>query len=154
VYTASGDHVESLFAIPRGHRGPAGRPHIATWQDAIYLAHTETDSVAIYDESARTMLSFPTAAEDASGRLAGLFATRCGEVLTMWRAPNGGGYLYDLHALSGHAIARGLAVPDRIVGLEGPFFYSVEESGAELRLRVWKLRYPVARAVGSPEPGR
>ena len=165
VYTLFGDHVESLFSVPNTGRAH-GRAYIAAYGTSIYLAHTRSEVVSIYDTLARTVIAFPASGDGdgpggagepgaaADGRvtcdeLAGLFATRCGEALTMYRAGGpDGGYVYDLNGLGGHPVARGLWTRERVVALEGPFFYSVAAATGSagrvtgMSLRVWKLAYP------------
>lgn len=164
LYTPFGDHEDSLFAVPMGRRG-GGRAYVASYGTSIYLAHTRSEVVSIYDILSRTVIAFPTWAEEEDaisssgslprragggrgGELAGLFATRCGEALTMYRTEGSdGGFVYDLHALNGRPVARGLWAEERVVGLEGPFFYSVAASMGSVQrgsvpLRIWKLSYP------------
>jgi hypothetical protein len=53
-----------------------------------------------------------------------------------------GGYHYDLYDLDGSPIALGLENPERIIGVEGPIFYSVHTAtNGAATLRVWKLGY-------------
>lgn len=151
LYNLSGDHLESLFGEPRGGLG-AGRPFAAAAGHAVYLSHSRTDSFAIYDVKDRDVLSFPCLTTRDGGRvereagfpgaLGGLFATACGPLLALYAVGSGGtDYLYDVYALSGAPIALGLHARERVVGVEGPFFYSVSElSDGGARLRVWKLR--------------
>jgi hypothetical protein len=123
----------------------------------VYLGHTATDSFAIYDLRASSVSSFPCLtptvheagpSDDNSRPLRGLFATACGPLIAAFKDRRGGGYLYDLYQLNGSPIALGLQNPERIIGVEGPIFYSVRtlaDGGATLR--VWKLGYSEGESV-------
>ncbi len=140
LYTAGGEYIESFFGEPREGRS-AGRVYAATMGETLYLAHTSTESFAVYDLQADAVLSFPSAAGQAAGTLRGLFATRCGPLLALY-APADGEYLYDIYELDGTPIALAVPSNERVVGVEGPFFYSVHSApGGDPTLRVWKLRF-------------
>ena len=151
LYSPAGDHVESLFGAPRHG---SGRAYVAAAGIAVYLGHSASESFAIYDLEARAILSFPSLAariarsvgRDAgfAGDLRGLFATACGPLLAVYTADSGPRrYLYDLYSLEGEPIALGLPSRERVVGVEGPLFYSVRATAdGALTLNVWKLSYP------------
>jgi hypothetical protein len=148
LYTPGGEHIESLISEPRdGHSH--GRAYAAVMGEFLYLAHGHTDCFEVYDLEASAIYAFPSATariattdSDVGGApdLQGLFAMRCGPLLAVY-ARDAGDYLYDLYALDGTPIALGLPSGERVVGVEGPLFYSVHrtESG-DSTLRVWKLR--------------
>ncbi|UCF19320.1 MAG: hypothetical protein JSU87_15540 [Gemmatimonadota bacterium] len=152
LYTPDGEHVESLFGEPHDPAA-AGRPFVAAAGRAIYLAHSHTDSFAIYDVEACAVLAFPRLsvglgrrvdeATGFTGKLRGLFATACGSLLALYKPEvDDQDFLYDLYDLSGAPIAAGLRTPERVVGVEGPLYYSVRASrNGDTRLRVWKLRF-------------
>ena len=158
LYNLAGEHLESFFGEPRGGTSP-GRPFAASAGTSVYLFHSRSHSFSIYDVKARDILAFPCLAGRETGRLGravggegagagggalvGLFATACGPLLAAYelRSPEIE-YAYDLYALSGTTIAAGLHARDRVVGVEGPFFYAVRsaaDGGAELR--VWKMKF-------------
>jgi hypothetical protein len=151
LYTMGGEHIESFFSEPRD--GPSqGRAYAATLGEMLYLAHTATDSFAVYDLEADAVVSFASVAGRAVGTLRGLFATRCGPVLALY-ARGDGDYLYDIYGLDGAPIALGVRSSERVVGVEGPFFYSVHNSpGGDPTLRIWKLRFEAGEGDG--ESGR
>jgi hypothetical protein len=152
LYTPSGEYIESLFGEPRAGQD-LGRAFVAGAGSAVYIGHSQTDSFAVYDVEARGVVSFsslktPPGTQESGGRysslqLRGLFATACGPLIAQYvddrNAPE---YLYDLYGLDGAPIALGLRSEERVVGVEGPLFYSVRTSrdGAAL-VRVWKLKY-------------
>ena len=158
IYTLGGDHVESLFSEPR-FQPEAGRPYLAAAGRAIYLGHSQTDSFAVYDVEGRAVLSFPSSESgltrrideksDFAGTLRGLFATACGSLLALYAPDAGrGDYLYDLYELNGAPIALGLRTPERVVGVEGPLYYSVRPApDGDTQLRVWKLRFEPGEAA-------
>ncbi|UCC73869.1 MAG: hypothetical protein JSV86_04720 [Gemmatimonadota bacterium] len=148
LYTTGGEYIESFFGEPREPQCD-GRAYAATMGEMLYLAHSRTDSFAVYDLDAGAVLSFPSvtariaarAGRDAgfAGDLRGLFAMRCGPLLAAYTR-DAGDYLYDLYAADGTPIALGLPSGERVVGVEGPFFYSVHGApGGDTTLRVWKL---------------
>ena len=151
IYNLWGDYLESLLGEPRGGLG-RGRPFAAAAGHAVYLSHNRSDSFAIYDVKARDVLAFPIQGTVGRGRqvresryggeLGGLFATSCGPLLAVYAfGSRGENFLYDAYALSGTPIALGLRARERVVGVEGPFFYSVASlSKGEVGLRVWKLK--------------
>ncbi len=163
LYTPDGEHVESLFGEPHDPAA-AGRPFVAAAGRAIYLAHSHTDSFAIYDVEACAVLAFPRLSvglgrrvDEASGftgKLRGLFATACGSLLALYKPEiEDQDYLYDLYDLDGAPIAAGLRTPERVVGVEGPLYYSVRASGnGDMRLRVWKLRFQPRASRPDPDP--
>ncbi len=115
----------------------------------LYVGHG--DSFSVYDVEARSVLSFPgwvdrvteegdAPSPPASGALAGLYATRCGALLALYAGGGSGSFSYDLYALNGTPLAARLRMPERVVGVEGPLFYSVRRGEAGPTLRVWKLR--------------
>jgi len=150
LYTPAGDHLESLFGEPRSG---AGRAFAAVTGRTVYLGHTVTDSFASYDVEARAFLSFPNLAARVASHvggaagfaasLRGLFATRSGSLIAVYT--NGGAaageYLYDLYSPNGAPLALGHSSPERVVGVEGPLFYTTRSAAAGVTLRVWKLRY-------------
>ena len=150
IYTAGGEHIESLFGEPRDWRG-AGRAFVAAAGDTLYLGHSQRDSFWIYDVEAHSVVSFPSLTARLVRRLdsqagfvwtlCGLFATACGPLLAAYsRGSTAREYLYDLYALDGTPVALGLRAAQRVVGLEGPFFYSVSrEPDAGTTLGVWRL---------------
>jgi len=147
LYSTGGEYIESFFSEPRGSR-PQGRAFAATLGEMLYLAHTGTDSFVVYDLEADAVLSFASVAGRAVGTLRGLFATRCGPLLALY-AGGDGGYLYDIYGLDGAPIALGVLSGERVVGVEGPFFYSVHGSpGGDPTLRVWKLKFDVPDGDG------
>jgi len=152
LYTTAGEYVESLFGEPQRGR-PTGRAFMAAARSAMYMGHTRTDSFAIYDVEARGVVAFSNLNSSASGRsgryssaaakLSGLFAASCGPLIAQF-APSTEtqDYRYDLYALDGTPVALGLRSPERVVGVEGPLFYSVrgkDRGGCELR--VWKMSW-------------
>jgi hypothetical protein len=140
LYTTGGEYIESFFGEPRDGRSQ-GRAYAATLGEKLYLAHTSTDSFAVYDLEADAVLSFPSVAGRSAGALRGLFATRCGPLLALYARADAD-YLYDLYGLDGTPIALGVPSSERVVGVEGPFFYSVHSApGGDPTLRVWKLRF-------------
>ena len=149
LYSPAGEHAESLYGEPRSG---AGRAYAAVAGQSVYLGHTATDSFAIYDLQASVVSSFPCRAASVvreEGRdvkisrpLRGLFATACGPLIAAFTGGRTAGYHYDLYDLDGSPIARGLESPERIIGVEGPIFYSVRTSAdGAATLRVWKLGY-------------
>jgi hypothetical protein len=152
LYTLEGDYIESLFGEPR-ERQPPGRAYAAAAGDAFYIGHSHTDSFAVYDVEARAVVSFsnlnaPLETREQGSRyssheLRGLFATACGPLIAQYvENDNTSEHLYDLYGLDGTPIALGLRSPERVVGVEGPFFYSVQTSCQDgARLRVWKLAF-------------
>jgi hypothetical protein len=147
LYTTGGEYIESFFSEPRGGRSQ-GRAYAATLGELLYLAHTGTDSFAVYDLAADAVLSFPSVASRDAGTLRGLFATRCGPLLALY-ARGAGDYWYDIYGLDGAPIALGVPSGERVVGVEGPFFYSVHSApGGDPTLRVWKLRFDVTDGDG------
>jgi hypothetical protein len=148
LYTIGGEYIESLFGEPRG-AGASWRAFAAAAGPTLLLAHSATDSFAIYDVDARAVTSFPNLGADlngsgereAAGTLRGLFSTVCGQHLAMYaRASGAGDYAYDLYGPEGTPIALGLNAAERVVGVEGPFFYSVHSApDGRTTLRVWKL---------------
>jgi hypothetical protein len=160
LYTTGGDYLESLFGEPRGARAP-DRAFIAAAGSAVYLAHSRADSFAVYDVEARAVLSFPVLNASVAERrqrcgvdthrLEGLFVAPCGPLIAQYSVPDRSHeYGYDLYKLDGSAIALGLRSPERVVGVEGPLFYSVRP-GADgaVELRVWKLLAEVNGGVVS-----
>jgi hypothetical protein len=146
LYTTGGEYIESFFGEPRDGRS-AGRACAATLGETLYLAHTGTDSFAVYDLEADAVISFPSATGQGTGTLRGLFATRCGPLLAL-RARGDGDYLYDIYGLDGTPVALGVASSERVVAVEGPLFYSVHNGpGGDPTLRVWKLRFEGNDAV-------
>jgi len=150
IYTAGGEHIESLFAEPRGERG-AGRAFVAAAGEALYLGHSRCDSFWIYDVEAHSVVAFPSLTARLARRLGseagfgwtlcGLFATACGALLAAHsRGSAAREYLYDLYALDGTPVALGLRAAQRVVGVEGPFFYALSrEPHAGTTLAVWRL---------------
>jgi hypothetical protein len=151
LYNLWGEYLESLLGEPRGGLGHS-RPFAAAAGHAVYLSHNRSDSFAIYDVKARDVLAFPNQGAGRGprlvresglrGDLSGLFATSCGPLLAVYAlGSDETNYLYDAYALSGTPIALGLHARERVVGVEGPFFYSVASlSEGGVRLRVWKLK--------------
>jgi hypothetical protein len=168
LYTLEGDYVESLFGEPRD-RHPPGRAYAAAAGDAFYIGHSHTDSFAVYDVEARAVVSFsnlnaPLETREEGDRyssheLRGLFATACGPLIAQYvENGNASEHLYDLYGLDGTPIALGLRSPERVVGVEGPFFYSVQTMSQDgARLRVWKLAFgqdgPAAEGQPREEAG-
>jgi len=145
LYTLTGEYQESLFAEPRHGR----RAFVATAGTRLYLGHRGGDSFSVYDVDARSILSFPsqawmTEAEEnrggMDGRLDGMFATRCGALLAVYGDERSWCFTYDLYGLDGTTLATRLRTRERVVGVEGPLFYSVRRDGDDLLLRVWKLK--------------
>ncbi len=149
LYTLAGEYLDSLHSAPRGPE--LGRPYAATAGSAVYISHSRTDSFTIHDVQARDLRSFTSLTARIAGRLGhtdlfpgrlrGLFATSCGSLLAQYsggvRVPH---YLYDVYSLSGIPIALGLQSGERVVGVEGPFFYSVQATpSGDAWLRLWKL---------------
>lgn len=151
LYSLTGEYIESLFGAPRVGGAP-GRAYGAGSGDALFVAHSLTDSVAIYDVGeTRDVVSFDrlrvedrdrvSPAERRSDLLEGLYVTACGQLLALY-APgrDRGEYRYDLHSLRGDAIAVGVRSAERVVGVEGSLFYSLRtEGGQAARLRVWRF---------------
>lgn len=150
LYSADGEYIESLFGQPR-HDELVGRAFVAAAGSAMYLGHNRTDSFSIYDIDASAVVAFSnqnSLVQEARGgyggadaRLCGLFAASCGPLIAQYAsASDGEDYHYDLYALDGTPMALGLRSPERVVGVEGPLFFSVRavDSGG-IRLRVWKL---------------
>ncbi len=152
LYTAGGEYLESLFGEPREGQG-AGRAFVAAAGDMLYLGHSRRDSFWIYDVEAHSVISFPSVTARIARRLepqagfewtlCGLFATACGALLAAYsRGSACREYLYDLYALDGTPVALGLRAAQRVVGVEGPFFYSVSrDPNAGTTLEVWKLGF-------------
>lgn len=150
IYTAGGAHIESLFGEPRDERG-AGRAFVAAAGATLYLGHSRCDSFWIYDVEAHSVVAFPSLTARLARRLGseagfewtlcGLFATACGALLAAYtRGSAAREYLYDVYALDGTSVALGLHAAQRVVGVEGPFFYAVSgEPGAGTTVSVWKL---------------
>jgi hypothetical protein len=150
LYTTDGEYIESLFGQPRDDEA-AGRAFVAAAGSAMYLGHNRTDSFSIYDIEARAVVAFANqnsvVQESREGyggadvRLCGLFAASCGPLIAQFALDSDDeGYLYDLYSLDGTPIALGLHSPERVVGVEGPLFYSVRTSRrGDNELRVWKL---------------
>lgn len=146
LYTLDGEYQESLFDEPYGNRSAC----VASAGSALYVSHGGGESFSIYDVEVRSVLSFPGHAltaelgersPDGPGcALLDLFATRCGALLAVHRDEGERCYVYDLYGLDGSAIAARLHSPERVVGVEGPLFYSVRRGQAGLMLRVWKLK--------------
>ena len=144
LYTLDGEYQESLFDEPHGGRGAC----VAAAGCSLYVSHGGGESFSIYDVEARSILSFPGHAAareraDGSGRgcqLLDLFATQCGALLAVHRDAREGSFVYDLYGLDGVTIAARLHSPERVVGVEGPLFYSVRRRETGLTLRVWKLK--------------
>lgn len=146
LYSLAGEYRESLFGEPHDGR----RPYVAAAGSRLYLGHG--DSFSVYDVEARSVLSFPRHGQAVSERgtgaperaadevLAGLFATRCGALLAVYGTGPGDSFSYDLFGLDGTPLAVGLRMPERVVGVEGPLFYSVRRGDSGPTLRVWKLR--------------
>lgn len=130
LYTTEGEYVESLFSVPS--TGGPRAPFLGTFGPALYLSYPGSDSFAIYELSSRNIVSFPARAAAErnahAGRHAtspdGFFVTQCGELLAVYPDARGG-WIYDLYAVSGALVAGGIRHPERIVALEGPFFYSL-----------------------------
>lgn len=149
LYTPAGDYVESLFGEPRGGR-PGDRAFVATAGPAMYLGHSQTDSFAVYDVEARAVVSFarlaapfaetPDRRTGPSAALRGLLAAPCGPLIAQYARADEPGYVYDLYRLDGTPLALGLRWPERVVGVEGPFFYTLRRDGGGHELRVWRLR--------------
>lgn len=152
LYTPGGDYIESLFGEPRAgeHRG---RAFVAGAGSSVYIGHSLTDSFAVYDVEARGVVSFsslktPPRTQESGGRyssqrLRGLFATACGPLIAQYEDDEtASGYSYDLYGLDGSPIAQGLRSEERVVGVEGPLFYSVRTKGeGAASVRVWRLKY-------------
>lgn len=151
LYSLTGEYVESLFGAPRIGEAP-GRAYGAGSGDALFVAHSLTDSVAIYDVGeTRGVVSFDRLrVEDRDGvshaprtsdLLGGLYVTACGQLLALYGpGRERGEYRYDLHSLDGDVIAVGVRSTERVVGVEGSLFYSLNsEVGEDARLRVWKF---------------
>lgn len=146
LYTLDGEYQESLFDEPHGGRSAC----VAAAGSALYVSHGGGESFSIYDVEARSVLSFPGHAptgEEGDGsprgtacELLDLFATRCGALLAVHRDDQERSYMYDLYGLDGVIIAARFHSPERVVGVEGPLFYSVQRGEAGLTLRVWKLK--------------
>jgi hypothetical protein len=159
LYTMAGEYVESLFGEPKRARA-SDRAYVATAGTAMYLGHSATDSFAVYDLEARAVVSFANlnaaVAErrcaSSHGALSGLLAAPCGPLIAQYaRSSKGRDYLYDLYSLDGTPVALGLRSPERVISVEGPFFYSLRVNArGEHELRVWKLRL---EADGSGEAG-
>ena len=152
LYTTAGEYVESLFGEPQRGR-PQGRVFMAAARSAMYMGHTRTDSFAIYDVEARGVVAFSnlnsSVAErsgrysDSGAKLSGLFAASCGPLIAQY-APSteAQDYRYDLYSLDGTPVALGLRSPERVVGVEGPLFYSVRgKDRGSCELRVWKMSW-------------
>ena len=123
---------------------------VGVWA-ALWRSLTRTDSFAIYDVEARGVIAFsnlnPSVSEscgryDGDAVLTGLFAASCGPLIAQYAPVSGREYRYDLSSLDGTPIALGLHSPERVVGVEGPLFYSVRtlEDGTN-ELRVWKMSF-------------
>ena len=148
LYTLDGEYQESLFDEPHGARSVC----VAAAGCSLYVSHGGGESFSIYDVEARSVLSFPGHAAtgergDRSPRGGGcelldLFATRCGALLAVHRDAREGSFVYDLYGLDGVIITARLRSPERVVGVEGPLFYSVRRRETGLTLRVWKLKAP------------
>lgn len=148
LYTLAGEYQESLFAEPHDAR----RVYVATAGSRLYFGQRGGDSFSIYDVEARSILSFPSHASDAhdqrpevdgplnGDRLTGLFATRCGILLAVYREERSSAFVYDVYGLDGSTLATRLRMPERVVGVEGPLFYSVRRDDEGLILHVWKLK--------------
>lgn len=150
LYSRSGDYIESLFGEPRS-KATSGRAYLAAAGSAMYMGHDRTDSFAIYDVEARGVVAFSNlnpSVSDSRGRyhggavLTGLFAASCGPLIAQYAPVSGGEYRYDLYSLDGTPMALGLHSPERVVGVEGPLFYSVRtmEDGSN-ELQVWKMSF-------------
>lgn len=151
LYTPIGDYVESFFGEPRTDQ-QSGRVYVAGTGSSLYIGHSLTDSFAVYDIEARSVLSFSkvnrlasqreSPAPCASPRLRGLFAAACGPLIAQYV---GGGeareYSYDLYRLDGSPIALDVRSRERVIGVEGSLYYSLRENGAgSVLIRVWKLK--------------
>jgi hypothetical protein len=152
LYTPAGEYIESLFGEPRNVRA-SERAYLAAVGDALYLGHTSTDSFAIYDIEASAVFSFPSVTARIArrvgrivgfpGHLRGLFATSCGPLLALFACgTTARDYQYDLYSLDGEPMALGIPSSERVIGVEGPLFYSVcSLPGGDQTLRVWKLSF-------------
>ncbi len=152
LYTTGGEYLESLFGEPRS-AGESDRAFVAAASSSVYIGHSRTDSFAVYDVEARAVLSFAnlnaSVAEhwrrygESTPPLKGLFAAPCGPLIAQYASPAGTDFTYDLYDLDGSAIALGLKSPERVVGVEGPLFYSVRALPQGSELRVWRLKVDV-----------
>ncbi len=150
LYSGSGDYIESLFGEPT-KKATSGRAYLAAAGSAMYMGHDRTDSFAVYDIEARGVVAFsnlnPSVSEEsgryASGaELTGLFAASCGPLIAQYGSESGQDYRYDLYSLDGTPMALGLRSPERVVGVEGPLFYSVRAPECGINeLRVWKMSF-------------
>ncbi len=150
LYNKTGDYIESLFGEP-SRKPISGRAYMAAAGSSMYMGHDRTDSFAIYDVEARGVVAFsnlnPSVAEscgryDGDSVLTGLFAASCGPLIAQYAPVSGRQYRYDLYSLDGTPIALGLHSPERVVGVEGPLFYSVRtaDDGSN-ELRVWRMSF-------------
>lgn len=151
LYSLTGEYIESLFGAPQVD-GAAGRAYGAGSGDALFVAHSLTDSVAVYDlGEGRGVVSFDRMrvedrdrafpAPKGSDLLGGLYVTACGPLLALYTpGRDRREYRYDLHSLDGRVMAVGVRSTERVVGVEGSLFYSLNaEAGQAARLRVWKF---------------
>ncbi|NIR43836.1 MAG: hypothetical protein GWN99_07750 [Gemmatimonadetes bacterium] len=156
LYTPSGEHLESLHGEPSWGRARVwgrGRAYATVLDGRVCVGDTRTDSFAIYDLDNRGVLSFTSVAARLAARLGrdsdftadlrGLFATTRGPLIALYlRSRHASPFLYDAYAPDGRPLALGWESRERIVGIEGPLFYSVRRTSRSCaRLRVWKLRY-------------
>ena len=63
-------------------------------------------------------------------------------MIAQYAPVDGADYRYDLYSLDGTPMALGLHSPERVVGVEGPLFYSLRntETGPD-ELRVWRMSF-------------
>jgi hypothetical protein len=166
LYRPDGRHIESVFAFSRRQRsvlapaappapappgapvGPEAAPNGDALQSAaagasLWLAYGPHGAVVLYDFSSRLVHSFALEPEARGEPPCGVFATSAERAVVMYREPETGRYAYDLYAPTGERILGPVRSAQRLVGVEGPLFYSIDsgkERESDATLRICRLR--------------
>lgn len=167
LYRPDGRHAESVFRVPAqrvrervrapgapgtpatdGAAAPAtdAVPHSAVAGRSLWLAYGPAASVVLYDFATRLVHSFPLEAGVRPANAAsvcGVFAAHGGRVIVMYQTADAEArYAYDLYTAAGEPVLANVRSPQRLVGVEGKLFYSMDAADGDdaWRLRVCRLR--------------
>lgn len=159
LFRPDGRHAESVFAAPsrfvreslssldrRPVRAEDAVPHAAAAGRSLWLAYEPSATVVWYDFSTRLVHSFPLDTglrPPGSATVCGLFAAHGGRVIVMHRTSEAEErYAYDLYTAAGEPVITNVRSTQRLVGVEGRLFFSLDPLHPEedCRLRVCRLR--------------
>lgn len=154
LYRPDGRHLESVFSLAHRTGGRPARNGSAPASGAtalqsaaagrsLWLAYQPAAGVVLYDFESRLVRSFPLEVASDAGSLCGLFAAPHDGVVVMFREPEPGArYVYELYAATGERVLGPIRSPQRLVGVEGKLFFSIDPGADEEgpHLRICRLR--------------